>query len=100
MRRMVAPIKKGITVNKGRLAGTLMLAALLGGCAQMIFEKSGVTQQEFSKDKYECERDSRQSGYYGEGLVGALNMQGFFDRCMEARGYTKRQAKPGEQLMH
>ncbi len=30
----------------------------------------------------------RQSGYYGEGLVGAFAMKGFYRRCMFAKGYT------------
>ena len=61
----------------------------LGGCAQQrAWVKDGATQQDFARDRYDCERDMRQSGYYGDGLIGAGNMQGFFNRCMEAQGYS------------
>ena len=63
--------------------------ALLTGCASYAWYKPGVTQQDFSRDTYLCERDMRQSGYFGGGLVGAMNRQEFFDRCMNANGYTK-----------
>ena len=62
--------------------------ALLSGCGPMIWNKPGVTQAEYNKDSYECEKDARQSGYFGTGLVGALNMRDFFKTCMVARGYT------------
>jgi len=60
----------------------------LVGCGQRAWVKEGATQQDFVRDRYACERDVRQSGYYGEGLTGAVNMQGFFNRCMEAQGYS------------
>jgi len=31
----------------------------------------------------------RQGGYFGGGIVGQLNAQDFFDRCMVAKGWTK-----------
>lgn len=65
-------------------------ALLVAGCARWVWTKSeGFTQQEFLRDRYECERDMRQSGYYGSGLAGALNMQNFFESCMGARGWRK-----------
>ena len=71
--------------------GPLLTAILLSGCAQpMIWDKPGGTQAEFNQDNYSCERDTRQSGYYGSGLVGALNMREFFKHCMIAHGYTLR----------
>src|SRR5688572_14606764 len=41
----------------------------------------------------------RQSGYYGGGIVGQINAQGFAERCMFARGYYKasRDAQPQNQ---
>ena len=51
--------------------------------------KAGASQQDFSTDSYDCEKDARQSGYYGGGLVGALNMQGLFYRCLAANGLEK-----------
>ena len=75
-------------MSKMLLLGALT-ALLLVGCAPAAWEKDGVTQQEFAADSYECEKDARQSGYYGSGLVGALNMQAFNDRCMMAHGYSR-----------
>lgn len=62
----------------------------LSGCGPTIWDKPGATQADFNKDSYECERDMRQSGYYGGGLVGAANAQNFYNRCMVAHGYTAR----------
>ena len=67
----------------------IVAGVLLSGCAgQTYWNKSGATQADFSRDSYACERDARQSGYYGSGLAGAINLQGFFGRCMQAQGYT------------
>ena len=66
------------------------LAVMAAGCAPIMWERPGTTQAEFDRDNYACERDARQSGYYGGGLTGAINMQGFFQRCMTAQGYTLR----------
>lgn len=67
-----------------------LLALLATGCAESyIWTKDDTTQQDFARDAYSCERDVRQSGYYGGGLAGALEMQAFFDRCMVAHGYKK-----------
>jgi hypothetical protein len=51
-------------------------ALCLSGCAQVIWDKAGATQQDFAKDTYECERDMRQGGYYGNGIVGAIKRAG------------------------
>ena len=53
----------------------------------MMFNKNGVTPAEFNKDSYECQRDVRQSGYYGAGIAGAYNMREFLRSCMIAKGY-------------
>ena len=71
----------------------LLLACLvfaLAGCARTMWAKDGATQADFSRDAYECERDMRQSGYFGGGLMGLANRQDFFERCMVAHGYEKR----------
>lgn len=61
----------------------------LTGCAKpMIWNKPGGTQQDFATDQYGCEKDARQSGYFGGGIAGTINMQEFFKRCMVAHGYT------------
>ncbi len=83
------------------LRTALLLAWGLSGCATepVYWYKPGFTQQEFTRDTYECERDTRAVlpapyippgqeqywGWYGLGHQG--QQQGFFQRCMEARGY-------------
>jgi hypothetical protein len=57
----------------------------------MIWDKSGTTQDEYNRDDYECERDARQSGHFGEGIVGAMNMRTFFQKCMISKGYVLRE---------
>jgi hypothetical protein len=77
-------MKKALALAPVIIASMLALTS----CAST-WSKPGGTQAEFNKDSYECERDMRQSGGYGTGLVGALNAQGFAGRCMIAHGYTK-----------
>lgn len=70
----------------------IFLVSAVGGCATpMIFDKASGTQAEYNKDSYECERDARQSGYFGGGIFGSMNMKEFFKSCMVARGYTLRE---------
>ena len=69
-----------------RIAVALALA--LAGCAQpSTWVKSGASAQDYATDSYECEKDARQSGYFGTGLVGAVNMSQFAQRCMIAHGW-------------
>ena len=69
----------------------ILLTTILAlcGCAKTFWVKPGATQQDFARDSYECERDARQSGYFGTGIAGAINMQAFQERCMVARGWSK-----------
>lgn len=66
------------------------IGMLAAGCAPMVWDRPGATQADFNRDTYACEKDSRQSGYYGGDLTGTVNMQGFFQRCMIAQGYSLR----------
>jgi hypothetical protein len=59
------------------------------GCARTYWTKPGFNQADWNRDSYECERDMRQSGYYGSGLIGALNAQDFQEPCLVAKGYYK-----------
>jgi hypothetical protein len=72
-----------------RLFLLLAFVALSEGCGQTIWTKQGGTEQEYRVDAYACERDMRQSGYYGGGIAGALNAKGFYERCMMSKGYHK-----------
>lgn len=66
----------------------LFFLLVFAGCATPpVFYKAGATQQDFVATKYTCERDSRQSGGFGTGIIGAINQQQFFGRCMEAQGW-------------
>ncbi|MEJ0020405.1 MAG: hypothetical protein WDN25_28415 [Acetobacteraceae bacterium] len=66
----------------------LLILLGLSGCGQNSqWIKEGTSIQDYNSDSYACERDARQSGYFGGGLVGALNMQSFFNKCMVAHGW-------------
>jgi hypothetical protein len=67
----------------------ILLAALAACSPQYEWRKPGSTQADFRRDAYECERDMRQSGYFGSGLAAAFEAQAFQERCMEAKGYYK-----------
>ena len=56
--------------------------------AAVVWTKPGATSQDFNVDSYQCEKDARQSGYFGTGLVGAINFNEFEVRCMRAHGWT------------
>jgi hypothetical protein len=68
---------------------TLTAFVLCGCAAPKIWNKTGATQSDFASDSYACEKDSRQSGYFGGGIAGQINMQNFFDRCMVAHGWSQ-----------
>jgi len=69
----------------------LLLAFILAGCAPMIWDKSGATQDDYNRDSSECEKDARQNGYYGNELFGTMNMMEFLKSCMVSKGYTLRE---------
>ena len=78
----------------------VLLLLLLLGCTSPQWTKPGITEQTWAEDRYACERDARQSGYFGGGVIGAINMQSFFERCLEAKGYRRVQPvtlTPSEQ---
>lgn len=67
--------------------GLMLLCAT--GCTPMAWYKPGANQQDLATTSYECERDARQSGYFGLGLGGAIEMAAFESRCMGAHGYSR-----------
>jgi len=67
----------------------VLIVLALTACARTVWTRANFTQQDFNRESYECERDARQSGYFGGGVIGALNMRDFFDRCMVAKGWWK-----------
>lgn len=67
-----------------------LLCLLFADCAQQYKWKHGsYDQAQFQRDAYECDREERQSGYFGTGLIGEMNAAKFAERCMVARGYYK-----------
>ncbi len=84
--------RSGLSVShKGYVACALLV--MVAGCApSIIWTKVGATQPDFATDSYQCEKDARQSGYFGSGLAGAVNMQGFAERCMTAHGWRAQRA--------
>ena len=84
----------------------------LVGCAHtpMVWNKSGVTIEDFRRDKYECVQQSRTSwSGGGGGLIGIAIMIGsqanaqdkankMYGLCMEAKGYDGHAMQEGEQV--
>jgi hypothetical protein len=78
------------------------ICALLYGCAAPPWTKTGLTQQELLRDRYECERQSEAVGVLPTGPYGGLVLvtaqigwiarkRELLDMCMRSKGYT-----PGE----
>jgi hypothetical protein len=72
-----------------RIAAIVLVLSVLAGCAKTYWTKPGLTPAEWNLDIYECERDMRQSGYFGGGFIGIMNARAFKDRCLVAKGYYK-----------
>jgi hypothetical protein len=93
-----------------KLLITSGLLFLTMGCShpKMLFDKSGLTSEEFNRDKYDCVQQSRTSwSGGGTGGLGAAMMISaksnadkqsaeLFKMCMEARGYTSREVNDEE----
>lgn len=67
----------------------VVLAVVHVGCARVVYRHPDYTPQLWARDSYECERDARQSGYFGTGSWATMEMRNFYDRCLAARGWTK-----------
>lgn len=86
--------KKEITVKE--FLFTIFLFLILIGCATEStyrlesIKRSGVNQDKFERDKYECYYRSRQiCPDMGGPLAEALCFKPEFDKCMKAFGYSK-----------
>lgn len=80
--------------GRARYRFVLLYALSLLGCAPTLWSKPGATQQDWATDSYVCERDARQSGHFGGGIVGAVNLKSFYERCLVSKGYQQ-QAREG-----
>lgn len=74
-----------------KIVGTMLAALMLSACAttRMMWTKPNWNEDEARRDFYECERDARQSGYFGTGIIGAQNIGEFQKRCLRAKGYRE-----------
>ena len=85
-----------------RLVILLAVVSLLFGCARPVWVHPEYTPEKWKKDSYECERDARQSHYFGTGITGSINMQNFFNRCLESKGWMRQQeavrTRPAESI--
>ena len=71
-------------------AMTLVLITIgLSACAQETWVRPGASQADLRSDRFQCERDSRQTGYLGSGMLGEMNIGNFFDECMASRGWYR-----------
>jgi len=71
-----------------RLLVPLAVLAVLPACHRIYWTKPGFNAVDWQRDNYECERDARMSVLsFGGGIIGALNEQDFFNRCLVAHGY-------------
>jgi hypothetical protein len=71
-----------------RLLVVLVVLAALPACHRIYWTKPGFNAADWQRDNYECERDARMSVLsFGTGIAGALNEQGFYNRCLTAHGY-------------
>src|SRR5215510_6823562 len=80
--------RSGGALMKRQIAITIALLGL-SGCAQYRWTHPSFTEANWRRDIYECERDMRQSAYFGGGIVGQINANDFQERCLQARGYSK-----------
>jgi hypothetical protein len=86
--RRIAKTKRNDMLSLRTILPIIVCMSALSGCAQNVWNKTGATQQDFATDQYACERDARQSGGFGTGFAGAIEVQGYFNRCMGAHGWT------------
>jgi len=77
-----------------RLLVRFLVLAFFQGCTTTYWVHP-LTMENFSRDSYECERDMRQSMYFGTGF----SARAFQDRCMEARGYYEVSELPKDQQL-
>ena len=79
-----------------RITIILCCALVVSSCASrqpVTWNKDGGSQQEYAKDSYACEKDMRQSGNFGPGLIGQKRADEFVKACMRAHGYDESPAR-------
>lgn len=78
----------------------VLLATVLGGCAQGRWFKDGITQQQANQDHYDCLRESQQrvsgaqvNAYGGTAQNTVITNPNLYNACIAARGYTYRRVQ-------
>jgi hypothetical protein len=69
----------------------LVLLLFVSGCSEpYAWIKAGASNDDFRRDAYECERDTRMAATsFGAGLAGQVDARNFYEKCLLARGYSK-----------
>lgn len=76
-------------MKRAALLGLLAVAACQQQAGQ--WYKTGATLEDFNRDGYECERDTRNvARSFGGGIMGQAEAEGFMSRCMVAKGWVYR----------
>ena len=74
------------------VVAAVFVALLLAACVQGTperFYKKGATADDYSRDTYECERDTRVvAASFGVGPAAQSYAWEFMFKCMVARGYS------------
>ena len=78
---------------RSRTVSAFAFALLLGACSQPSnperFFKAGATTDDYTRDSYECERETRSvAASFGTGPAAQANARDFMFKCMSARGYS------------
>ena len=75
-------------------------AALLSGCAQYLWVKGGISQEQANQDRYACLQESQQrvssayvSEYGGSAQDSVTTNVELYNACMAARGYVYQRVK-------
>ena len=80
---------KSIEMKKIQIAAVLLISISISGCFGPAFNyrKSGISNQEKSKDEYQCRRESM---YYSGDAYGVHSYSNadIAEACLRARGYV------------
>ncbi len=64
---------------------------LVGCVSQTELNMQNSAQEKYNKDSFECERDTRESGFY-DGVIGMREMEQFYWKCMATKGWKSTQS--------
>lgn len=78
--------------------GILLLCCGLTACSESAWYRPDGSRANIVADRYFCERDFRQSHYFGRGIVFAMNAGEFFGRCMNAKGWERRKKSEADSM--